>query len=360
MIFVDQVGILVKGGDGGDGHVSFHREKFMPKGGPDGGDGGRGGDVILEASHHLGTLYDFRHRTSYAAESGEKGMKNNSAGCDGGDLVIQVPVGTQVKEKGSGILLKDLSMGGERAVIAKGGRGGRGNWHFRSAVNQAPDQAEEGRKGQSLEILLELKLIADVGLVGRPNAGKSTLLSRVSSAKPKIANYPFTTLQPVLGIVTLGAFRTVVFADIPGLIEGAHEGAGLGDWFLRHIERTRILLHLVDLSGQDGTEPLVAYREIQKELKAYSPRVARKKQVIVATKMDLPEGKARLGAFRKGLSKGAKVVAISAATGEGLKELLAAVVEALGPVEPEIPKPLPMKLKPKPERRKRIANRGLR
>ena len=329
MVFVDRVEIFVKAGRGGDGCVSFHREKFITKGGPDGGDGGRGGSVILKATHHLTTLYDFRHQVHYGAQDGQRGQGNNSAGASANDLVIRVPVGTVTKDRETGIVLKDLTEDGQEVVIARGGRGGRGNWSFKSSTHQTPLEFELGRPGPSLWLMLELKLIADVGLVGRPNAGKSTLLSRVSAAKPKIADYPFTTLQPVLGIVTLGEFHTAVFADIPGLIEGAHEGHGLGDWFLRHVERTRLLLHLVDMAPMDGVQPLAAYREIMKELKAYSPEVAKKRQLVIATKMDVPEAAASLAAFRKSLPKSAVLIPVSAATGQGLKELLAAVAKAL-------------------------------
>ena len=334
MIFVDRVQIFVQGGKGGDGAVSFHREKFVPWGGPDGGDGGRGADVVLLTTRQLSTLYDFRHQVHYRAPDGENGKTNNGAGCDAEDLLIRVPVGTLVKDRATGLVMKDLTEEGQRVVIARGGRGGRGNWHFKTPVKQAPDEAESGREGQAHWLELELKLIADVGLVGRPNAGKSTLLSRVSSAKPKIASYPFTTLQPVLGIVTLGEYRTAVFADIPGLIEGAHQGAGLGDEFLRHVERTRLLLHLVDLAPSDGMEPMAAYKEIRAELKAYSPVVARKPEIILATKMDLPEAADRLARLRKALPKGKVVIPVSAPTGQGLKEVLAAVARALADPEP--------------------------
>lgn len=336
MIFVDRVELYVQGGKGGDGCVSFWREKYVPKGGPDGGDGGRGGNVVLHAVAQMSTLYDFRHQTHYRAQDGAKGQGNNSAGKDAYDLEIRVPVGTVVKDRETGVVLKDLTEDGQKVVIAKGGRGGRGNWHFKSSTHQSPREYEPGREGETRWLELELKLIADVGLVGKPNAGKSTLLSRVSAARPKIANYPFTTLQPVLGIVTLGAYRTAVFADIPGLIEGAHEGAGLGDLFLRHVERTRVLLHLVDLAPLDGTDPMDAYREIRAELKAYSPAVAAKPEIVVATKMDLPDARERLAAFRRRLPKGRTVVAVSAPTGEGLKDLLAAVAKALA--APEKPK----------------------
>ncbi len=342
MIFVDRVEIFVKAGRGGNGCVSLHREKNITHGGPDGGDGGRGGDVVLEASHHLSTLYDFRHQVHYAAQDGGRGGGNNCAGRDGSDLVVKVPVGTVVLDRHSGMVMKDLTEDGQRVIIARGGRGGRGNWHFRTASHQTPMEAESGREGRSHWLALELKLIADVGLVGRPNAGKSTLLSRISSAKPKIANYPFTTLQPVLGIVSLGEYRTVVFADIPGLIEGAHEGAGLGDWFLRHVERTRVLIHLVDLAPPDGTDPWAAYQEVQRELKAYSPTVSKKAQIVVATKMDVPEAAERLKAFRKKLPKSRPLLAISAVTGLGLKELLWTVGQTLEAKVPERVKKVPL------------------
>lgn len=322
-MFVDEARIHVKAGDGGDGCVSFRREKFVPKGGPDGGDGGDGGSIIFEADPNKNTLLDFTGRHHWRAQRGGAGMGKKMAGPSGDDLVIRVPPGTMIfDEEHGGILLADLDAPGKRVTIAKGGRGGRGNWHFKSPVNQAPRYAEPGTEGQERQLRLELKLIADVGLVGMPNAGKSTLLRAVSAARPKVADYPFTTLEPQLGIAELDGDRRVVFADIPGLIEGAQRGAGLGHAFLRHIERTKIIVHLLDLFPPDGSDPAGNYRVIRKELEAFSPRLAAKRELVAANKLDLAtdDGEA-LGKLREALAD-QEVFAISGATHQGLQPLL--------------------------------------
>src|SRR3954454_2638785 len=286
--FVDEAVIHVKAGDGGHGCVSFRREKYIPKGGPDGGDGGDGGSVIFEADTGKNTLLDFAGRHHWHAKRGEAGMGKKMYGKAGEDLVVLVPPGTLVFDLDhDGLLLADLDQAGKRVVIARGGKGGRGNWHFRSPVNQAPRYAEPGTEGQERNLRLELKLIADVGLVGMPNAGKSTLLRAISAARPKVADYPFTTLDPQLGIVDLVGDRRMVVADIPGLIEGAQHGAGLGHNFLRHIERTSVIVHLLDLFPLDGSDPADNYRKIRGELEAFSPTLAQKRELVAANKMDL-------------------------------------------------------------------------
>ncbi len=318
--FVDQVKIYVKAGDGGHGCVSFRREKYVPRGGPDGGDGGRGGDVILVADPQLHTLYDFYHRVHFRAENGRPGMGKKMTGRDGEDLVLRVPVGTVVKDAETGEILGDLVSPGQRLVVARGGKGGRGNARFATPTNQAPRHAEPGRPGEERWLILELKLIADVGLVGLPNAGKSTLLSRISAARPKIADYPFTTLQPNLGVVVLSDERTFVVADLPGLIEGAHKGVGLGLEFLRHVERTRALLHVLDASAED---PLRDFEVVEKEMAHYQPELLKKPRAVALNKIDLLADRSRLDPVRESLEKrGHPVYLISAVTGEGLKDLL--------------------------------------
>src|SRR5687768_17179847 len=286
-MFVDEAKIHVKAGGGGAGCVSFRREKFIPKGGPDGGDGGNGGSVVMIADPNKSTLLDFAGRHHWKAPRGEGGMGKKMYGESGDDLVIRVPLGTLVYDTDHDILLADLDKPDSRIVVARGGKGGRGNWHFKSSINQTPRYAEPGTEGQERMLRLELKLIADVGLVGMPNAGKSTLLSVISSARPKIAAYPFTTLEPQLGIVELPPDRRIVVADIPGLIEGAQQGAGLGHAFLRHIERTSIIVHLLDLFPLDGSDPAENYKKIRGELEAFSPELANKREAIAANKMDL-------------------------------------------------------------------------
>jgi len=318
-MFVDEAQIWVKAGDGGNGCISFRREKYVPKGGPDGGDGGSGGDVYFEAAGDMNTLLDFTGRHHWRAENGKQGQGKNMYGQDGKDLVIRVPPGTLICDADLNLLLKDLNEVGTKVLICRGGKGGRGNKAFATSTNQAPRVAEPGKPGQERNLRLELKLIADVGLVGMPNAGKSTLLSRCSAARPKIAAYPFTTLEPVLGIVELSDYRRFVMADIPGLIEGASRGAGLGHDFLRHIERTRIIVHILDIMPLDGSDPVDNYHAIRSELARYSETLAAKEEVIVANKIDLDPDGVRVEDLRSRL--GRDMVPISAATGKGVKEL---------------------------------------
>lgn len=321
-MFIDEARIYVKAGDGGDGCVSFKREKFMPKGGPDGGNGGRGGDLIFEAAEDVDTLMDFVGKHHWKAQNGMPGEGSNRYGPDGEDLVIRVPLGTQIYDESTGILLKDLNEIGLRVTVCKGGKGGRGNREFVSSIRQTPRFAQPGKPGHERNLKLELKLIADAGMVGLPNAGKSTLVSMCSKARPKIANYPFTTLKPMLGIVELTGFRRFVVADIPGLIEGAHHGAGLGHEFLKHIERTRTIVHMIDIAPIDGSSPAENYFVIRKELEKYSPELAGKKELIVVNKVDLitPEEEAEmLDELKKAIGVD-DILAISAATGRGIDE----------------------------------------
>jgi len=318
-MFIDEAQIWVKAGDGGNGCMSFRREKFVPKGGPDGGDGGKGGSIYFQAVENLDTLMDFTGKHHWRARNGQPGSRNNKHGANGQDLIIPVPPGTLIYDVDLNLLLKDLNNVAMLVCVCRGGRGGKGNKAFATSTNQAPRYAEPGKKGQERNIRLELKLIADVGLVGMPNAGKSTLISRCSAARPKIADYPFTTLEPVLGIVELSDFRRFVMADIPGLIEGAHNGAGLGFEFLKHIERTRIIVHILDIMPTIGSNPAGNYRAIRSELEQYSKELAKKEEVIVANKIDLdPDGKI-VKDLRKKLKK--EIYPISAVTGEGIKEL---------------------------------------
>lgn len=321
-MFVDEAKIHVKAGDGGHGCVSFRREKFVPKGGPEGGDGGDGGDVVFVADVNKNTLMDFSGRHHWHAKNGQAGMGKKMYGEGGADLVINVPCGTLVYDADHEILIADLDKPEKRIVIAKGGKGGRGNWHFKSSTNQTPRYAEPGTPGQERNLKLELKLIADVGLVGMPNAGKSTLLRSISAAKPKVADYPFTTLDPQLGIAELVGGRRIVVADIPGLIEGAQDGAGLGHAFLKHIERTKVIVHMLDLFPLDGSDPAKNYKTIRKELEAFSPELAEKKEIIAANKVDLAtdDGEA-LKKLKKKL-RGKQVLPISGASHEGLEKLL--------------------------------------
>ncbi|HHU51883.1 MAG TPA: GTPase ObgE [Firmicutes bacterium] len=334
-MFIDEVIISVAAGKGGDGAVSFRREKYVPKGGPDGGNGGRGGHIYLEVDQGLSTLSHLRYKRNYKAEAGGSGSGGNKTGRNGADLVIKVPSGTMVWRMDPEVLIADLTEHGDRFLIARGGRGGRGNPNFASATHQTPRYAEKGEPGEKFEVKLELKLLADVGLVGYPNVGKSTFLSVISAAKPKIASYPFTTLHPILGVVEVDE-ESFVVADIPGLIEGAHQGAGLGHEFLRHIERTRLILHLVDLSSVEGRDPLTAFRQINEELKAYSLELADKPQIVVGAKLDLPEARKNWESFAKTITEwGYEVYPLSAVTNEGVQTLLRKVANRLQ----EIPKP---------------------
>jgi GTP-binding protein len=319
-MFIDRATIHVKAGNGGHGVVSFRHEKFVPRGGPDGGDGGNGGSVILRADDSVQTLLDFTYRSHYHAESGTPGRGKKCHGRNGADLTIRVPVGTVVRDRDAGLQLRDLSQDGMTIVVAAGGKGGRGNAFFRSSTNQTPRQAEPGLPGEERWLRLELKLIADVGLAGMPNAGKSTLLARTTAARPKIADYPFTTIQPYLGIVELSDYRRFVMADIPGLIEGSHLGHGMGDEFLRHIERTRLIVHVIDMAPLSGPSPAEAYRIVRGELAAYSAALVERPHLIAANKMDLPEAAAGLEAFRREVD--GEVFPISAVTGQGVEALL--------------------------------------
>ena len=337
-MFADRAKIFIRSGKGGDGHVSFRRELYVPNGGPDGGDGGRGGDVIFEVDEGLNTLQDYRHRQKYAAKDGEQGGKRRCHGKDADDIVLKVPEGTVIKEFESGKVIADMSGENRRQVVLKGGKGGLGNQHFATSTMQIPKYAQPGQPSQELWVSLELKVIADVGLVGFPNVGKSTLLSRVTNAQPKIANYHFTTLNPNLGVVDLDGAKGFVIADIPGLIEGASEGVGLGHEFLRHIERTKMMIHVVDAAGSEGRDPVDDIYKINAELEAYNPEIAKRPQVIAANKTDLifNDGEAEdpVERLKKEFEpKGMKVFSISGATGTGIKELLYYVSEELSKVD---------------------------
>jgi GTP-binding protein len=327
-LFIDEVRIYVKAGNGGNGCMAFRREKFVPRGGPSGGDGGRGGDVYLVASPHQNTLLHFRFNPEHKAERGRHGEGSNRTGHEGQSIDVLTPVGTVVYDAETGEKLHDFTTPGERFLVARGGRGGRGNARFATATHQAPTEHEPGHAGQERRLRLELKLLADVGLVGFPNAGKSTLISRLSAAHPKIADYPFTTLEPQLGVVQLDDFRSFVIADIPGLIEGAHLGQGLGIQFLRHVERTRVLAHLVDVSESSGREPVHDFEIIMQELAAFSEDLAAKPMLLVATKIDVAQDPARLESL-KALAgeRGLPFFAISSVTGEGLEQLRFAMAE---------------------------------
>ncbi len=318
-MFIDRAHIWIKAGNGGHGCVSFRRERFIPKGGPDGGDGGRGGDVYFEAVENLDTLLDFAGKHHWQAKNGQPGSGNNKHGADGDDLIIKVPPGTLIYDTDLDLLLKDMNEAGLKVCVCKSGKGGKGNKAFATSINQTPRYVELGKQGQERNIRLELKLIADVGLVGMPNAGKSTLISRCSAARPKIADYPFTTLEPVLGIVELSDYRRFVMADIPGIIEGASEGAGLGHDFLKHIERTTILVHILDIMPTDGSDPVENYKAIRSELENYSKTLAQKQEVIVANKIDLDPDEKIVKELIEKLQH--PVHPISAVTGSGIKEL---------------------------------------
>lgn len=326
-MFADRAKIIIRSGKGGDGHVSFRRELFVPNGGPDGGDGGKGGDVIFEVDEGLNTLVDYRYKRKFSAQDGEQGGKKRCHGKNGKDIVLKVPEGTVIMEAESRKVIADMSGENRKQVVLKGGQGGNGNMHYATATMQVPKYAQPGKPAQELEVLMELKVIADVGLVGFPNVGKSTLLSRVTNADPKIANYHFTTLNPNLGVVDLEGCKGFVIADIPGLIEGASEGVGLGHEFLRHIERTRVMIHLVDAASTEGRDPVEDVYKINKELEAYNPEIAKRPQVIAANKTDAiymdESGEDPVARLRQEFEpKGIKVFPISAVSGQGLKELL--------------------------------------
>lgn len=335
-MFADSAKIIIKSGKGGDGHVSFRREKYVPNGGPDGGDGGKGGDVIFVVDEGMNTLNDFRHKRKYAAQNGEEGKKKNCHGKKGDDIIIKVPAGTIIRDAETDQVIADMSGDNTRQVILKGGNGGLGNQHFATSAMQAPKYAQPGQEAIEMEVRLELKVIADVGLVGFPNVGKSTLISRVTNATPKIANYHFTTLNPILGVVDLGEGRGFVMADIPGLIEGASEGIGLGHEFLKHIERTKVMIHVVDAAGTEGRDPIADIYAINKELEAFNPELLKKPQVIAANKIDaiVEEESEILTKLRAEFEpKGIEVFPISAVSGKGLKELLNHVVHMLSQLD---------------------------
>ncbi|MBU7593726.1 GTPase ObgE [Metabacillus halosaccharovorans] len=335
-MFVDQVKVYVKGGDGGNGMVAFRREKYVPKGGPAGGDGGNGADVVFEVEEGLRTLMDFRYKRHFKAPRGEHGMSKNQHGKNSQPMIVKVPPGTVVTDEETGQVIADLTEHGQQAVIAKGGRGGRGNSRFATPANPAPELSENGEPGIERNVILELKVLADVGLVGFPSVGKSTLLSVVSSAKPKIAEYHFTTLVPNLGMVETEDGRSFVMADLPGLIEGAHQGVGLGHQFLRHIERTRVIVHVIDMSGLEGRDPYEDYLTINAELKEYNLRLTERPQIIVANKMDMPDSEENLAGFKKKLDEDLQIFPISAITRDGVRELLYAVADAIEQT-PEFP-----------------------
>jgi GTP-binding protein len=327
-MFIDEARILVKAGDGGNGCLAFRREKFVPRGGPSGGDGGRGGDVVLVSTVHQNTLLQFRFNPEHKAERGRHGEGSQRTGAEGRSLDVQVPVGTVVYDESTGERLYDFTQPGERFTVARGGKGGKGNARFATSTHQAPTEHEPGRPGDEKRLRLELKLLADVGLVGFPNAGKSTLISRISAARPKIADYPFTTLEPNLGVVQFDDFRSFVVADIPGLIEGAHLGHGLGIQFLRHIERTRLLAHLVDVSDSSGRDPVEDFETVMQELASFSDDLVKKPMIIVATKMDVAQDAERVARLRKlAAERGLPCFEISSVTGQGIEQLKFAMAE---------------------------------
>jgi GTPase len=328
-MFVDQVKIYVKGGDGGNGMVSFRREKYVSKGGPSGGDGGKGASVVFQVEEGLRTLMDFRYKRHFKADRGEHGMSKGQHGKGSDDMIVKVPPGTVVIDDATGEVIADLVTHGQQAVIAKGGRGGRGNCRFATPSNPAPEISENGEPGQERDVRLELKVLADVGLVGFPSVGKSTLLSVVSAAKPKIGAYHFTTIVPNLGVVETEDARSFVMADLPGLIEGAHEGVGLGHQFLRHIERTRVIVHMIDMSGMEGREPYDDYVTINEELKEYNLRLTERPQIVVANKMDMPDAEENLAAFKEKVGEDVKIFPISAVTRQGLRDLLFEIANLL-------------------------------
>ena len=335
-MFIDRAKISIKAGDGGDGMSSFRREKYAPKGGPNGGDGGRGGDIVFLADRNMNTLLDFRYKKKFKAQKGGDGEDTNKFGRHAEAVVIKVPVGTLVFDEETDELIADLIEDGQTAIVGRGGRGGRGNARFANSVNRAPTFAEHGEPGEERTLRMELKLLADVGLVGYPSVGKSSIIATVSAARPDIAAYHFTTLTPVLGIVRIDDQTNFVMADIPGLIEGAHEGKGLGHDFLRHIERTRLIVHVLDVSGMEGRDPMEDYRKINKELAAYNERLSSRPQIIAANKMDLPDARSNYPAIESALkAEGREVFPVSAATGEGLLPLVQRIAEMLATLPKE-------------------------
>lgn len=335
-MFIDRARIYVEAGNGGDGMSSFRREKFVEKGGPNGGNGGRGGDVVLVADKNLNTLIDFRYKRKYVAKRGGQGGSKNCTGMRADTVYVKVPMGTLVRDDVTGAVMADLTEDGQEYVAAKGGRGGKGNACYATSTNRAPTFAEKGEPGENRWLKLELKLLADVGLVGYPSVGKSSIIAQVSAARPEIAAYHFTTLTPVLGVVRLDEEHSFVLADIPGLIEGAHEGVGLGHDFLRHVERTKVLLHIVDVASVDGRDPIDDFEKINEELRLYSERLARRKQLVVANKMDLPEAEENFARLKEHVeAKGFEIVKASAATGDGLRELMYKAYELLQQYVPE-------------------------
>ncbi|MGA2740693.1 MAG: GTPase ObgE [Bryobacteraceae bacterium] len=336
-MFIDEARILVKAGDGGNGCLAFRREKYVPRGGPSGGDGGRGGDIFLVSTEHQNTLIQFRFNPEHKAQRGRHGEGSDCTGAEGHSIDLKVPVGTVVYDEATGERLHDFTTAGDRFLVARGGRGGKGNARFATSTHQAPTEHEPGKPGQEMRLRLELKLLADVGLVGFPNAGKSTLISRISAARPKIADYPFTTLEPQLGVVSLDDYRSFVVADIPGLIEGAHLGHGLGTQFLRHIERTRLLAHLVDVSEASGRDPAHDFETVMEELASFSEDLPAKPMIVVATKMDAAQDPARVESLRRiAAERGLAFFEISSVTGQGLDELRYAMAErVLAPKNPE-------------------------
>src|SRR6202451_4286508 len=355
-MFIDEAKIRVKAGDGGNGCMAFRREKFVPRGGPSGGDGGRGGDVVMVSSQRHNTLIHFRYNPEHKGQRGQHGMGSNCTGLDGNSVTLQVPVGTALYDQATGELIHDFETPDEQVVVAKGGRGGRGNQHFATAVHQAPREHELGRAGEERHLRLVLKLLADVGLVGFPNAGKSTLISRISAARPKVAAYPFTTLEPPLGVVSAdpdaapGQGRTFVVADLPGLIEGAHEGVGLGTRFLKHIERTRLIAHLVDTSDANDRDPIRDFEIIEHELASFSPALIEKPMIVVATKLDATTNRDHLDELRAFAKKrGLEFHAISSASGVGIVGLVRAMADALDRI-PKPSMPVEMEVQPAPSR----------
>lgn len=344
-MFYDRTKIYVKGGDGGNGIVAFRREKYVPEGGPCGGDGGKGGSVIFIADEGLRTLIDFKYKRHYRADRGQHGQGKNMHGKNGEDLVLRIPVGTVIKDPETEQIIGDFVTHGQKAVVARGGRGGRGNTRFVSAKNRVPTLAENGEPGQELWLLLELKLLADVGLVGFPNVGKSSIVAQVSAARPKIADYPFTTLVPNLGVVRIDEEGSFVLADVPGLIEGAHTGAGLGHHFLRHLERTKVLIHVLDMSEQPERTPWDDFTVINNELKKYREFFAERPQIVAANKMDLPGGKERLEELKRRLDGRYEIFAVSAATGEGLTELMRHAYRLVCQAEQEVPEPVEQEIR---------------